>query len=135
MLHLLCIASAAALVPQLRLGTGACITSWMHQPAGRAAAARSRPVLSESASGAANDTTGSDMFDMGLLKMPVLTTPDRAGHHSFRERQRQRTEKNRKRRLGDEQDTAQAVQRGNDLGFTLKETIFDANDDVFGTGV
>jgi len=125
-----------ALMPQLRLGTGTCGTSPMHQPEGWAAAARCRLVLSESAFDDADDSSSeTDMFDMGLLKMPLITTPDRAGHHSFRERQRQRTEKNRPRRMGDEQDTTQAAQGGNDLGFSLKETIFDANDDAFGTGV
>jgi hypothetical protein len=134
MLVILCFwAPAAALMPQLRLGTA---TSVLHQPADWAAAARCRLVLSESSLDDVLDSgSDSDMFDMGLLKLPVLTTPDRAGHNSFRERQRQRTEKNRPRRAGDEQGTAQELPAGgNDLGFTLKETIFDTNDDAFGTG-
>jgi len=118
--------AAAALMVQPSPGLGA--------PVAHSAQAfsRCRLALSESSRDTNADDEGEDgSFDLGLLKLPLLTTPERAGHMGFRERQRLQTEKAREAAKG---PTMNAVQPagGNDLGFSLRETVFDGGDDVFG---
>ena len=83
-----------------------------------------------------------DSLDLGLVSMPLLQTPAQASFQRFRERMQQRRggpqlgvngEDNPIGRciLGDA-DPAAGTEGGNDLGFSLKETIFDSGDDVFG---
>ena len=83
-----------------------------------------------------------DSLDLGLVSMPLLLTPAQASFQRFRERMKQRRggpqlgvngEDNPIGRciLGDA-DPAAGTEGGNDLGFSLKETIFDSGDDVFG---
>lgn len=93
--------------------------------------ARCRLALSESA--ADEDAPDDDEpMDLGLLKMPLLLTPKGAGFQKFRERQRTQTEK---AKAPPGPSLLSEPARGNDLGFSLRETVFDGGDDVFGDGV
>merc|ERR1711972_473764 len=71
---------------------------------------------------------------LGLFKMPLLQTPAQAGFQRFRERRRGQTRADdpiARCILGDP-DPAAGTPGGNDLGFSLRETIFDEGDDAFG---
>lgn len=70
---------------------------------------------------------------MGLLKIPMLTTPERAGYQSFRQRQRLQTEKYRPKTQEGSGEQSQS-NNGHNFGFSLSDTIFDSDDDTFGSG-
>lgn len=80
-----------------------------------------------------------DELDFGLLKMPLLETPAQAGFRRFRERMQPKPllgvngEDDPIARciLGDP-DPQVGTRGANDLGFSLRETIFDQGDDCFG---
>jgi len=79
--------------------------------------------------------------DLGLWKMPLLQTPAQAGFHRFRERRRGAQPVAPVDGFDDDPigrcvlgnpDPAAGTRGGNDLGFSLRETIFDQGDDAFG---
>lgn len=78
---------------------------------------------------------------LGFFKMPLLQTPAQAGFQRFRQRVRGSQpvrpvdgfddDPIARCVLGDP-DPAAGTRGGNDLGFSLRETIFDDGDDTFG---
>merc|ERR1712060_328028 len=83
------------------------------------------------------DDDGDD--DLGLLRMPRLQTPAQAAFQRYRERMRPQSRLGvngeddpiARCALGDV-DPAAGTRGGNDLGFSLREAIFDDGDDMFG---
>ena len=77
-----------------------------------------------------------DDGDLGLVKMPMMVTPAQAAFQRFRERQKPSERRGvngeddpiARAALGDP-DPAAGTKGGNDLGFSLRETIFDMGDD------